>query len=194
MHLIKNLNPTALADLDNLSDLYGKYIVHDIIMVVGVLIGLKPVAMIGNNSENRDIDAELISDLGLRTAFWSEKNLTYVSFDQILANRMAELHRTVWGENTEHLEENREIGQLLGYPKTAVEYFVRRLELFKTGMPLPMLDVEDDENISEYFLEMILSPEHYKAEIAEYCRPLEKAVQQYAPKTYALICALSSRS
>ena len=195
MQLLDRVNTGALDELDTLSVQFGEDIAYDIVDVIGVLIGLKPVAMIGGNSEVPNIDDDLIGMLGLRYDAWAEKNLTYVSRSQEQAARLAELHKIVWGMNAAHPDKNREIGALLGYPETATDYFLKRLESLETDSPLPIF--EPDElagSVSRYFCELILSPDHYKDELKAYSLPLEKGVQEFAPKTYDMFCALSSRS
>ena len=195
MPLITPVDPNALTALDSLATAHGEHIAYDITDIVGVLVGLKPVAMIGNNSKAPDITTALVEKLGLKHASWPEKNLTYVSFNQENADRMAQLHTVVWGANAAHPDENREIGALLGYPVTATDYFIRRLTSFEAGVPLPIVEIDEPaDSVSQYFCSLILSPEHAKEEISAYCKPLEEAVQEFAPTTYETFCALSSRS
>ncbi len=190
---MNQVDKKALADLDVLSEEFGEFIAYDITDVIGVLVGLKPVAFVGGNKQ--DIDSDLLRRLGLSLAQWPEKHLVYVSKDRVLAHRLAELHKKVWGSNALYPSENREIGKLLGYPETATEYFIKRLKTLDSGNPLSVFIPKETENTaSAYFQNLILSPDNYKKELAEYCEPLEAAVREFAPKTYAVFCALSSRS
>lgn len=185
----------ALQELDALSEKFGKYVTHDITVIVGVLAGIKPVAMTESNDDDREVGVDLLERLGLKYSSWEDKGLRYVSYRQDLADRMAELHRVVWGKNGEYPDENREIGRLLGYPETATEYFLRRLLTLTTDSPLPVVTPEEiDGTVSDDFCEFILSPDNYREEIETYVYPLEAANREYAPKTYSVLLALSSRS
>lgn len=191
--MINQVDKKALAGLDGLSEEFGESIAYDVTDVIGVLVGLKPAALVGGNK--RDIETSLFERLGLSYAQWPEKNLVYVSRDKVLAHRLAELHKQVWGSNAIYPDENREIGRLLGYPETATEYFIERLKTLGSNNPLPAVNPDDTgDTVSSYFQNLILSPDNYKEELAEYCEPLEAAVREFAPKTYAVFCALSSRS
>lgn len=190
---MNQVDKKALADIDALSEEFGEFIAYDVTDVIGVLVGLKPAALVGGNKQ--DIDTDLLGRLGLSYTQWPEKNLVYVSRDGETVRRLAELHKKVWGKNATYPDESREIGRLLGYPETATEYFIKRLKTLDSDSPLPaFIPEETKDTVSSYFQNLVLSPDNYKEELASYCEPLEAAVREFAPRTYAVFCALSSRS
>ena len=186
-------NTEAFAELDTLSERLGKRVARDVSDVVGVICDIKPAAIIGG--DNTYISKDFLKTIGLESTDSSVKDILYVSKDMKVARRLARLHEKSWEDPMESLEEHREIGELLGYPDSAIDYYLKRLKTLDSDNPLPQCRPPEVEGtVSRRFQRFILSPDNYELEVRGYCIPLEEATRLYAPKTYAAICALSSRS
>lgn len=185
---MQNIDQNTLVALDALTSESERHEMHDMIDIVGVIAGLKPAAFIGGNDAVSTQVIEYIERLGLKHVSWPEKRLLYISFDQQHVERLAALHRVVWGKNATFPDENREIGTLLGYPRTATEYFLKRLTSLSTGTPLPQYMPEGIEGtVRDNFYQLVLSPDNYQEEVRAYCEPLEATVREFAPKTHAAL-------
>ena len=189
----KKTNLKALAELDALSEKFGKLAARDVSDVIGVLYGVKPAAMIGG--DNTCISKDVLNNLGLQCVSSTVEDILYISYDKEMAIRLSNLHERAWDDPMESFDEHREIGKLLGYPDTAVEYYLERLKTLDGDNPLPQFRPPEVEGtISRRFQRFILSPGRYQEEVKKYCLPLEEATRAHAPKTYEALCALSSRS
>lgn len=178
-------NPEALRELNRLARKYRRDVpaVSSLMDVVGVLADIKPAALI----DRKDVPVSLLLQLGLTYETTAAvEHLLYVSQSQAKAKRLATLHAKVFGRKLSPHKE-REIGKLLGYPKTSTGYFIKRWSTIGTFEELPMIHVVDTEyTASAYYQQLILSPDNWKEELAAYCEPLEAAVQALAPQVHAV--------
>lgn len=171
--------------------------------IIGVLIGVKPSAISSFNIYKfTDIDPseiiELFGALGLRVLFFPYEYTSmgrlvrieeiYVAHDYETA---AKLHKSftkmrssiddfgqtfdkkTWGESS------REIGYLLGYPDTAVEYFIAEQDI----------DNKERRDLMDKYRFYIHSPEHHEHEYQIYDRKIYQALNDYAPRTAKIFSA-----
>lgn len=83
------------------------------------------------------------------------------------------------------------VGRALGFPESAVKYYVERLEDYvETGELSDFVDLPAEYEDARPFVEFVLSPDNYEEEIAEYVEPLRQAVLKYTPKLYNRIVEL----
>lgn len=165
------VDEVALAELDALGEKLGRLVARDVIDVIGVVAGIKPAAIVGGDTTA--VSTPLLDRLGVKTATsTAAEQLIYVSYRQELALDLAAAHeRALAGD----LEAHRQVGELLGYPETAIVYFLKRWESLDTDQPLPQHRPEEVEGtVSRRFQAFILSPDHYEEEVASYCQPLEQ--------------------
>ena len=154
--------------------------------LVGVLVGLKPAAYL----EESDSLIPLLRETGVYTKKTRRNGGVAVSRTSKQATRLARDIRHTWGKKTINESIERRIGEALGYPKTATEYFVARLVVMQLGKDIPLVVPEPSDEIPhESFIQFILSPEYYKEEIAAYAKPLEEATRRYAPHSYEILTA-----
>ena len=165
--------------------------------IVGVLVDLKPAAIVdfdGDEILGSDPNEliELFESVGLKVLFFKRyvNNFLrvkcevemYVSKDFGLAAKLydafGEMRKTIddFGQvyrEAEWQKATREIGELLGYPKTAVEEF-----LVEQDIDNP----ERQERMARnrYYAH---SKEHEEQEFFEYDFKLNKAISEFAPKT-----------
>ena len=176
-------NPQALLTLNRLARTHRRNIpmVSDLVDIVGVLADIKPAALIDRES----VPVSLITQLGLAYATTVSLNhLLYVSRSESSARRLAALHAEVFGQKLSPRKE-RAIGKLLGYPKTATEYFIKRWSTVGAPDELPMVCVVDTEHTaSSYYQQLILSPDNWKEELAAYSEPLEATVRALTPQIH----------
>ena len=162
----------------------------EVASTIGVFTGIKPASLvvdlhIGNEKKRSEYE-EIVSRLGLSMARVPEKNYWIVSRHQEIIDELSTtLDRYHQGNHGDDATEHR-IGKLLGYPETATSYFIERWNSMDTPGELPVVDVDllsDDEP----FVQIVLSPDNYEAELEGYVRPLKRAVKELAPKSYELI-------
>ncbi len=163
--------------------------------ILGVLIGLKPAAMVMievsllDEYKLRSI-VSLFSELNLYTETSKRDNITpdddssymvfYVSLDNEKAIQLEDYFIKLWEITDNNNQASRrdewemlniKIGNLLGYPQTAINYFISN-------------DTSDDwqERLARnrYYAH---SREHEEEEYYLYDQKLNKAVNEYAPKT-----------
>ena len=165
--------------------------------IIGVLIGLKP-AMIGgfeeyelDNSKIKEFD-ETLNELGLEKVYFEnsyllgDKKMTVKSFciskKMSLAEQTQKAFTTLWATMDEKgtildrekwVEATREIGELLGYPKTATEEFIKEDDLDNK-------DRVERMKRNRYYIH---SAKHEDEEFAAYDQKLNKAISELAPKT-----------
>jgi hypothetical protein len=80
-------------------------------------------------------------------------------------------------------ESSREIGRLLGYPETAIEYFIAEQ------------DIEDEERqrlLGRYQF-YVHSPQHHEQEYQAYDAKIFQAIRDYTPKTADIILSRKSK-
>jgi hypothetical protein len=157
--------------------------------IIGVIIGLKPSCCCIFSEENlcrfdlmRFI--KLLEKLDLKLAF--ERKLLeseyyldlYISKSSKKAERLKELFsdlsKYAYGEG-DRKEINAEIGKLLGYPQTAIDYYVRHTE---SGT----LSESHKERIKKYFY-YAHSDKHQDEEFKKYDERLNRAIEKYSPRS-----------
>ena len=156
-------------------------ITSDLIDIIGVIAGVKPAAF----AEDGHIPQRLIDDVGLLTlqkTYKDNHSINYYSFDNQTNETLAEAHGATFGYLASHPDESRIVGELLGYPTTATEYFLRCLS---GSTPGAAPETGNEDTLHELFEQIIFSPEHLRQEQEAYSQPLENAVREYAPKMYA---------
>jgi hypothetical protein len=170
---------------------------HLVADVIGVLVDLKPVMMTGFAGGEIEHPAKLVvllEELGLKVVIFYRKIKIekskvmvlyfFVSKKKSLAQKTLTEFFDLWKNmgkddkpksQKKWKKQTKKIGELLGYPKTAVEEFIMDI------------DVEDEERQkrmkrNRYYAH---SKEHEDEEYEAYDKKLNEAVQEYAPKTTA---------
>ena len=165
---------------------------------MGVLIGLKPTTLQVNDEFDgkklldNEIIPKILDELGLvlakgrlRRAQMAKYEYLYVGktkelcedlqgwyekFSNSISDEGKILDRRVW------IEANNQIGELLGYPKTATAEYIRR--------QVEGLDMDDNYMMrlgrNNYYIH---SEKFEEEEFREYDLPLNLAIKEYLPKT-----------
>ena len=81
------------------------------------------------------------------------------------------LDRQVWEDSS------REIGRLLGYPSTAVEYFITEQDI----------NNEERKQLMKRYRFYVHSPEHHEEEYQAYDHKIFQALQEYAPRSAKIL-------
>lgn len=152
--------------------------------VVGVVAGVKPAALLYDGLEDLDI----LKNVGLYVSLIDGETPMYaISRDLTLAEELQGLMMNQsQGESEDFAEKHARIGRLLGYPTTGTDYFVRRFQTMNSEN-LPMIRLKQSKGtVDASFQQLILSPEHYKDEVRQYSEPLQAAVKELAPHSYAI--------
>lgn len=176
----------ALVGLDQLSDHIN---ISDIVNIVGVEVDIKPSTIVAYKPDLLDA----IDDLGLATCLFGydpdDIDKITVSKNQELAYELAYLFR----DKTDLEEDHRRIGELLGYPKTATDYYLeRRLTLDRAfDERLPIIK---PAGVKSVFCQFNLSPERWRDEVDEYAAPLESAARGLIPVTFLKIEELARKN
>lgn len=154
------------------------------INLVGVISALKPAAIL----DDRDGLVEKLEAAGLSVRETGNGSVV-VAVNSDTSDKLAELLHKKSSENTNSVTEY-EIGEILGYPRTATEYYIQR----KGTVSLPLgeqLPIIQPNMLSgstlDFFSQIILSPNHWRDELEAYAVPLEQATQTYMPQTYRSI-------
>lgn len=157
---------------------------NGVIDLVGVIAGIKPVAFLDKDQVN----ADLINAMGISCQAIDEESYA-ISRDENLGLQLKEVFLSRQGESGAASDEwYRQFGTLLGYPDTAIDYYIKRMPTVFTDTPLPFVEPDSIEGTTtNYFNQLVLSPDNYEAELDEYVKPLEAAVKKLAPKTYEFI-------
>ena len=166
--------------------------------VMGVLIGLKPTTLQVNDEFDgkklldNEIIPKILDELGLvwakgrlRRAQMAKYEYLYVGktkelcedlqgwyekFSNSISDEGKILDRRVW------IEANNQIGELLGYPKTATAEYIRR--------HIEGLEMDDNYMMrlgrNNYYIH---SEKFEEEEFREYDLPLNLAIKEYLPKT-----------
>ena len=166
--------------------------------IMGILIGLKPTTLQVNDEFDgkklldNEIIPKILEELGLvlakgrlRRAQMAKYEYRYVGktkelcedlqgwyekFSNSISDEGKILDRRVW------IEANNQIGELLGYPKTAIAEYIRR-------------QIEELEMDDNYMMRLgrnnyyIHSEKFEEEEFREYDLPLNLAIKEYLPKT-----------
>lgn len=151
--------------------------------VVGVLAGIKPVALVYDGLK----DYSMLKDVGLHAVLINKEIDEYaISRDPVLAEELQGVLETQPDDAEGYTAKQEKVGRLLGYPATGTEYFVHRIETMDTEN-LPMIRIKEArDTVDAKFQQLILSPEHYREEVQQYSEPLQAAVRELAPHSYEL--------
>jgi len=186
------MNEKALRELDAWMPTVTKSDVgaaRNMAEIVGVLIGVKTVAMdLFLPEELQKVDLKWfrgkLHELGLhvifeRRALGGNDPMNYAEYyylgkDHETALVAQNLFHKIWSGEWEM---NREIGALLGYPQTAVEYFLNKKG--KTSK-------EDQKRMARNRF-YIHSPEHEDDEFDAYERKIYAVLGQFCPKTMEVL-------
>jgi hypothetical protein len=167
-------------------------IAKDIASIVGVVIGVKS-AMLGTFNESDNVNqhelwlfTQKLNRMDLHVIFYRRRceMKSYMVYFVARSNKKArELHDAfleLWNKETQ--ESNRRIGELLGYPETAINYYLR------------MKDEHSDGHFSERHMKSMErnrfyahSATHEDEEFQAYEVPIYKALQKHCPKTTKLL-------
>jgi hypothetical protein len=171
----------ALSRLDELSDTLG---VSDVVDVVGVLADIKPTAIVDDTADMEQV----IDELGLYAC---------VYYDDMNSSLLVSKSETSYQELARTLTESggesrmRNIGRLLGYPRTATDYFIARGETldgtFEQQLPLILPRELVGTPLGELH-PFVYSPDHWREEVESYTVPLAAAVSSMTPLTYDTLC------
>lgn len=165
--------------------------------IIGVLVDLKPAMISGfeeyelDDSKIKEFD-ETLAELGLEKVYFEnsyllgDKKMMVTSFciskKMSLAEQTRKAFTTLWTTMDEKgtildrekwVETTREIGELLGYPKTATEEFIKEDDLDNK-------DRVERMKRNRYYIH---SAKHEDEEFAAYDQKLNKAISELAPKT-----------
>ena len=167
--------------------------------IMGVLIGLKPTTLQVNDEfdgkkllDNERIP-KILEELGLVLAKGRLRRAQMVKYEYLYVGKTKELCADLQGwyekfSNSISDEEgkildrrvwigaNNQIGELLGYPKTAIAEYIRR--------QIEGLDMDDNYMMrlerNNYYIH---SEKFEEEEFREYDLPLNLAIKEYLPKT-----------
>ena len=171
--------------------------------IVGILIGLKPTALIDFSSEemkkvSRSEIKAALEKVGLKCIFYSRKT---VSANKLFLNEMIFVSKKfdsavklynafikMWSSIDEigqiidkktWIKTTRQIGKLLGYPNTAIDSFIKNEIRHKSGNDSLVI-------ISDKYKNFAHSKKYAEKEVKLYNKPLDEAIKKYAPKIYEL--------
>lgn len=170
---------------------------------MGVIIGVKPAAVTDFEIEkianvNPEEIIELFGRVGLKALFFTHEYINmgrptlneeiYVSHDFETATKLREAFQKMrssiddlgqtFDEKTWE-ESSREIGRLLGYPDTAIKYFIAEQDI----------DNAERQSLMAKYRFYAHSPKHHEQEYQNYDRKIYQALQDYAPKTTKMLSA-----
>ena len=170
--------------------------------LIGVIEEIKPAALVDSPKEsmNRDEFIKKIKALELEVVFEIREYVNksgevikhgnlFVSKKRILAEKLKEELEKMWStlnsgkiiDRAKWKKSSLEIGKMLGYPETAVEYFVEHTND-------DMVEIDDDwterMNRNRYYAH---SKEHEKEEFLAYDKPLNVAIEKYLPVTAEIL-------
>lgn len=169
--------------------------------LLGVMIGVKPASIDHFGAkELSEIDLlefnELLNQANLKVLFFKQDYISmgklsfvedvYVSRDAETAFKLHQAFTKMRSSmddigqvfNQKSWEESsREIGRLLGYPATAVEYFIVEQDI----------ENEERKQLMERYQFYVHSPEHHEEEYQAYDLKIFQALQEYTPKALSLL-------
>lgn len=166
----------------------SRYTTSQVVNVLGTFAGIKPVSLITRDASlSNKADAQFsdaMSKMGLTEVPFINPNggalLTAVSRHKELATALRD---EFWGDFESDAAQYR-IGALLGYPESATDHYIWRLNQEKMTGKLP-------EGVNHggkrAFTQFVLSPDNYEQELQAYSKPLEEVVSTMLPKTYSRI-------
>ena len=161
-----------------------------IIDTVGVIADIKPAALLTGEEPTLGLLARTQglhsvsagSPYPAGTATIIAKDLNLAEYLQTLLVESTILRHE--GHSSD--DQDREIGRILGYPKTATDYFIRRRLYCQAHRRYP--DERWREQIPLFHQRVasfVFSPKHWPEEIEEYSAKLAEATRLYAPHTHA---------
>lgn len=171
---------------------FPEFLVRDMAEIVGVATGVKQVAMdmfLPTELIKADLEEfrRLLHALGIRVVFerralggndpmnFGEYYYLAKTHDEALIAQT--LFHRLW--NGDRLTD-WEIANLLGYPQTAIEYFLKRN---------PENDTEVDKARMERNRFYVHSPEHEDEEFKSYEAKIYETIRLFCPETWKAICA-----
>ena len=188
--ILSPLERERLAEMDMRTAKY-QYFPDDTVNFVGVLAGVKPVALL----HDLDLVTRYADDFSLHVSInhapfeGATSPWIAVSRDEKVSQQLIENL-----SNLDDEESEREIGYMLGFPATAVDYYLKRIGTIDTPDELPFVTpLSTRGTASESFQKLIFSPDSYNDELNQYSVPLENAVKTLLPETYEVIEASYSR-
>lgn len=170
---------------------------------MGVIIGVKPAAITYFEIEDFvNIDSEkiieLLDQIGLKALFFAYEYISmgqlksieevYISRDTRTAIELREAFQKMrssiddfgqFSDEKKWEESSRRIGRLLGYPDTAIEYFITERDI----------DNPERQSLMAKYRFYAHSPEHHEQEYRNYDRKIYQALQDYAPRTAKIFSA-----
>lgn len=166
------------------------FVIRNMAEIIGVAIGVKTVAMdLFTPSELERVDLrefrKMLHGLGVHVVFerralggndpmnFAQYYFLGLSHENAVAAQS--LFHKIWNGEWEM---NREIGGLLGYPQTAVDYFLERDEA---------LDSELDKARNKRNRFYIHSPEHENEEFAAYEAKIYQVINASCPNTARML-------
>ena len=190
-----DLQTTSIAAIDRPTrerlghiDLIAPFSYHrPMIDTVGVVADIKPAALL----EGDHATVEALAHIeGIYSVALDYPDATgkVISKDPDLAKHLQSLlvdSRILCDEGYIPDDQHREIGRILGYPRTATDYFIERAKHRRTHRRYPNEAwLEAVPLFHRHIAGFIFSPNHYPEEIEEYSAKLAEALRAYAPNTY----------
>lgn len=158
-----------------------------IIDTVGVVADIKPTALLGSD----DIMAKALAHTrgihNIPVNFPAGAGIV-ISKDPVLAEYLRSLlttSQTLSDDGLASDDQDREIGRILGYPKTATNYFIERSRYRQRHGCYPNEDWREQiPSFHRYVAGFTFSPRHWPEEINEYSAKIAEVMRIYTPETY----------
>lgn len=190
----------ALSELDSLE----MYRTEEAVNIVGVFSGIKPVALLKRLDSKATIErlgTKFVPVMAVLPDIVRRMGLVYeeVNAQVIALSRHQELIDAIKpilpklnvGYNDVDRESEYRVGKLLGFPESAISYYIERVEHYKTsGHYLPVPDSRGFEYgtpMDSHFRQYVSSPDKVDEEVQQYSGPLRRATEVMTPKIYARI-------
>ena len=168
----------AMKQLDSEAKKCDNADLQDISDITGVIAGVKPASIVRKSAAIENF----IADSGYAYEDVDRELVTF-SRSPKAAHILSELFHEFWRGPADFVQNSYDIGQLLGYPKTATDYYLHRLasDNYRT---VPMIYSEEAMMVG-HTPGLVLSPDHWREEMAEYEMPIREAFAELAPKSFA---------
>jgi len=179
--------------------------------LVGVYAGVKPAAIMGGyyhiddftepcelSELNYSVTARLIDladRLGLKYRGMRGVHFA-VSRHQAILDVLKDRHSNILSRSRGEQElRHRQIGRLVGYPDTAIDYFLYRLHEEHSNGSLPP-SVKPDKTFGDvrHFANFVLSPNNMQYELESYARKLQQAAKYFTPRLYKQVVVNGERA
>lgn len=190
-HNTSIITPEIIEAIEDLDEFGGSSessfdAMNDSLTLIGVLSGVKPAGLIYHDAFNDDGYCDELqyraSRLGLSTVeYVTPEGLLYISMSKHIELSLALLDEVKSAHDTSDDIHEYKIGALLGYPKTATQYYLKRLKAVDELDRYPRSVIHES---NEAYVQFVLSPENYQQELESYSQPLEEAVKTLTPKIY----------